>query len=70
MIFRCMWNVHGQVRVHTYVFFDNEIKAAIARKFGMCLLEQAMRRVAALGLIHLTDFFQARIISQKMVLEI
>ena len=28
---------------HLWFFFDNEIKAAIVRKFGMCILEQAMQ---------------------------
>jgi len=34
---------------HLWFFFDSEIKAAIARKFGMCLLEQAMQASGRIG---------------------
>lgn len=50
---------------HLWFFFDNEIKAAIARKFGMCILEQAMQASGSIGFDSFDRLFPSQDYLQK-----
>ena len=50
---------------HLWFFFDSEIKAAIVRKFGMCLLEQAMQVSGRIGFDSFDRLFPSQDYLQK-----